>query len=230
MENINVYIGTAHILRDVSLSIDKGETVYILGRNGAGKTTTMRSILGLVDVSSGKIIFKGKDITKLPTHIRVKMGIGYAPEDRKIFPDLTVDENIRMASWLASIKDIGESVEIAYSVFPELEKMKRRKGLFLSGGEQKMLAIARALAVRPSLLLLDEPLEGLAPILCERLIKRIFEIREMGVSMLVAESNLSLIPEFADKLYVIERGEIIYAGDPKKVYQDEKVMKIIRGY
>ncbi|MEM2169753.1 MAG: ABC transporter ATP-binding protein [Candidatus Bathyarchaeia archaeon] len=230
VKNINAYIGTAHILRNVSLTVEEGGVTLILGRNGAGKTTIMRSVLGLTDVRSGEILFKGKDLRELPTHLRIKAGIGYSPQDRRIFPDLTVEENIKMASWLRGVKDVEDVMKIVYSIFPELERMKGRKGLFLSGGEQKMLAIARALASKPSLLLLDEPFEGLAPVLCKRLLEKVLEIRRMGVAMLIAESNISLIPEFTEKLYVLERGEIVYIGGPKELYENENVMKIIRGY
>lgn len=228
LEDINTYIGTAHIIRNLSLNVGSEEITYIVGRNGAGKTTTIKNILGIIPIASGNIFFKGQEITALPTHVRVKMGIGYAPEDRRIYPDLSVDENIRVASWLSGSGE--EGVEIAYSIFPELKRMKKRKGLHLSGGEQKMLAIARALATKPSLLILDEPLEGLAPVLVERLLKSIREIEKMGVSMLVAESNLSLVPDFTDNVYVIERGEVMFSGTLDEIYKNIEVMKVIRGF
>lgn len=229
VEKLNVHFGMSQVLRDVSLTVNEGETIYLVGRNGAGKTTTLRSILGFVTPTSGKIIFKGDEITNLPPHERAKMGIGYAPEDRRIFPDLTIDENIKIAAWFSK-GDREENIKFAYSFFPELKKMKNRLGMLTSGGEQKMIAVARALTLRANLLLLDEPLEGLAPALVERLVQKLNEIKSMGVSMLVAESNLSLVPEFAERLYVIERGEIIYEGEPKEVYESEEVMKIIRGF
>ncbi len=228
VRDIHVDIDRIPILRGVSLDVDKGETVVLLGRNGAGKTTTMRSIMGILPKRKGKIVFDGVDITRMRAHQVAKLGIGYAPEDRKIFPDLTVEENIEIA-----IRNPGEREEIfreVYTIFPKLKELSKRKGGFLSGGEQKMLAIARALATRPKLLLLDEPFEGLAPVIVRRFYEAINKIKETGLPILVADSNIVHARSIADRVYVIERGEILFHGDAKEILESDKVMKVLRGY
>lgn len=228
--NIDSYIDSTRILRNVSLSVDKGETVVLIGRNGAGKTSTIKSIMGMMNVKSGKIFFNGEDITNKPPYYIAKKGIGYCPEDRRIFPDLTTSENIQIGMQMLSEDERKKTIEDILTIFPELKKLMNRKGSQLSGGEQKMLSIARALAMKPSLLLLDEPLEGLAPVVVKRLSEAMQRIKELGVSMLIAESNISKAISIADKAYVIERGEIIYEGPPFKIYEDERVMKVLAGY
>lgn len=228
VRDIYVDIDRIPILRGVSLDVDKGETVVLLGRNGAGKTTTMRSIMGILPKRKGKIVFDGVDITRMRAHQVAKLGMGYAPEDRKIFPDLTVEENIEIA-----IRNPGERDEIfreVYTIFPKLKELSKRKGGFLSGGEQKMLAIARALATRPKLLLLDEPFEGLAPVIVRRFYEAINKIKETGLPILVADSNIVHARSIADRVYVIERGEILFHGDAKEILESDKVMKVLRGY
>ncbi len=228
VRDIHVDIDRIPILRGVSLDVDKGETVVLLGRNGAGKTTTMRSIMGILPKRKGKIVFDGVDITRMRAHQVAKLGMGYAPEDRKIFPDLTVEENIEIA-----IRNPGEREEIfreVYTIFPKLKELSKRKGGFLSGGEQKMLAIARALATRPKLLLLDEPFEGLAPVIVRRFYEAINKIKETGLPILVADSNIVHARSIADRVYVIERGEILFHGDAKEILESDKVMKVLRGY
>ena len=228
VKDVHVELDGVPILRGVCLDVDKGETVILLGRNGAGKTTTMRSIMRIVPIKSGKIIFEEKDITRLKTHDVARIGIGYAPEDRKIFTDLTVEENIEIA-----IKDLNKKKEIfdeIYSIFPELKKLAGRRGGYLSGGEQKMLAIARALALRPKLLLLDEPLEGLAPVVVKRFYESIQKIKEKGISIFMAESNIAHVPKLADRVFVIERGEIIFEGTSDEMSRNEKVLRVLRGY
>jgi branched-chain amino acid transport system ATP-binding protein len=230
LENVTVLIGGVYAVRNVSLNVNEGETACIVGRNGAGKTTLIKSILGLIPIASGKIVFRGRDVTKLPVPERIKLGMGYSPEDRKIFSSLTVDQNIRIASWFSTAEDKEKIVESVYSIFPELKEIKSRRGVATSGGQQKMLAIARALALQPSLLLLDEPLEGIAPALRGRLMESLNEIKKRGSSQIIAESNLFTIPKFTDKVYVMERGEIIYEGSLDEVYKNQDVMKVIRGF
>jgi branched-chain amino acid transport system ATP-binding protein len=207
-----------------------------VGRNGAGKTTTIESIMGLLPVRSGEVRLKGEDISALPTHLRARMGIGYAPEDCGIFQDLTVAENLLVSQWLAgaSSRDQDPATqeragERIYSVFPEVRELTRRRGLHLSGGQKKMVAIARAMALAPSLLLLDEAFEGLAPVVVARFREAVIKIKEMGISLLIAESNLASASRIADRLYAIDRGEIIFHGDPQEALQNEEVMKTIRG-
>ena len=236
LDHINTYRGPAHILRGVSLAVRDAEAVCLVGRNGAGKTTTIESIMGLLPLRSGKITFGGRDITRLPTHRRARLGIGYAPEDAGIFPDLTVAENFQISHWLArpprnnrSTSRADDSDEKIFAVFPEVREFTQRRGLHLSGGQKKMVAIARAMTLSPSILLLDEPFEGLAPVVVDRFIDAVTKIKAMGVSLLIAESNLHTARRVADRLYAIDRGEIIFEGDPRKVFENEEVMKTIRG-
>lgn len=229
---INVNIGPVQVLRNLTINIEKGETISLVGRNGAGKTSTIKSIIGLYQVKSGKIIFDGQEITTVPPHVRAtELGIGYSPEDSRVFPDLTVEENIKLGIWLSRrIKDEKEIEEIIFSIFPEIKKLWKRRGLYCSGGEKKMVSIARALALKPKLLLLDEAFEGLAPIVVDRFIKAVNQIKEMGIAILVAESNVNNAARVGERLYAIDRGEIIYEGEPQKIFQDQTLLNIIRGY
>ncbi|MEM3602837.1 MAG: ABC transporter ATP-binding protein [Candidatus Bathyarchaeia archaeon] len=230
VNGLNVFIGGSHIIRDLTFKVEKGQSVCLLGRNGAGKTTTIKGILGLLPVKSGKIIFNNEEITDVPAEKRAKLGIGYAPEDRKIYPDFSVEENIELGLRLLPENERLKVKEEIFELFPELKPLRHNKGLYLSGGEQKMLAIGRALALSPKLLVLDEPLEGLAPIIVLRLAKAINEIQNKGVSLLIAESNLSNALKIANYFYVIERGEIIFEGSPQKISENAKVTKIIKGF
>lgn len=237
LEGVNTYRGAAHILRGVSLTVRDAEVVCLVGRNGAGKTTAIDSIMGLLPVKSGEITFQGQNVTKLAAHERARLGIGYAPEDCGIFPELTVVENLRISEWLAGKSRRGRDQVVSpedtdgkvFDLFPELRALTPRRGLYLSGGEKKMLAIARAMALGPSILLLDEAFEGLAPVVVGRFSDAVKRIKEMGISLLIAESNLMTASKVADRLYAIDRGEIIFQGDPKAVFENEDVMKTIRG-
>ncbi|OGC01520.1 MAG: hypothetical protein A3G35_11315 [candidate division NC10 bacterium RIFCSPLOWO2_12_FULL_66_18] len=236
LDHINTYRGPAHILMGVSLLVRDAEAVCLVGRNGAGKTTTIESIMGLLPLRSGKITFGGRDITRLPTHERARLGIGYAPEDAGIFPDLTVAENFQISHWLARAprnarpqSPADDMDERIFAVFPEVREFTQRRGLHLSGGQKKMVAIARAMTLSPSILLLDEPFEGLAPVVVNRFIDAVTKIKAMGISLLIAESNLHTARRVADRLYAIDRGEIIFEGDPRKAFENEEVMKTIRG-
>ena len=231
---IDTYRGPAHILHGVSLSVNAGEVVCLVGRNGAGKTTTMESIMGLLSVRSGTIAFHGDDITGLPTHERARLGIGYAPEDCGIFPELTVSENLMISRWLsqAAVRNRGADGDVddrIDAVFPEVRELMGREGLHLSGGQKKIVAIARAIALSPTLLLLDEAFEGLAPVVVGRFMEAVNKIKQMGVSILIAESNLAIASRVADRMYAIDRGEIIFHGDPQEALDDEEVMKALRG-
>ncbi len=236
LHHVNTYRGTAHILRGISLTVKDGEAVCLVGRNGAGKTTTIESIMGLLSVRSGKVVFQGRDITPLPAHERARLGIGYAPEDSGIFPDLTVAENFQISHWLSrataerrspsSDEDADEKI---FAVFPEIRDFTGRRGQYLSGGQKKMVAIARAMALAPAILLLDEPFEGLAPVVVNRFLDAVKKIKGMGISLLIAESNLMTASRVADRLYAIDRGEIIFQGEPRSAVENEDVMKTIRG-
>ena len=236
LERIDTFRGPAQILRSVSLAVGDGEAVCLVGRNGAGKTTTIDSIMGLLPVRAGKIAFRGRDITRLPAHERALLGIGYSPEDAGIFPDLTVEENFQITSWLARPGDAaggparaGATYERVFALFPEVREFLTRRGLHLSGGQKKMVAISRAMTLGPSVLLLDEPFEGLAPVVVTRFIEAVTAIKALGVSVLIAESNLVNATRVADRLYAIDRGEIVFRGRPQDVFQNEDVMKTIRG-
>lgn len=234
LHEVNTFRGPAHVLRKVSVSVNSGETVCLVGRNGAGKTTTMDSIMGLLPVRSGTVTYRRREITALGPHVRARLGIGYAPDDCGIFPELTVAEHLRIGHWLAGaakgngLPDDGAGDGI-YELFPELRRLLRRKGLHLSGGEKKMVAIARSMALRPSVLLLDEAFEGLAPVVVNRFAEAVRKIKGMGISLLIAESNVMSAAKVADRLYVIDRGEIVFQGTPAEVFKHEGVMQTIRG-
>ena len=234
VKDINTYRGPAHILRGVSISVDTDEVVALVGRNGAGRTTIIESITGLLPIRSGQIRFRDEEITSLPPHRRARRGIGYAPEDSGIFPELTVAENLMISRWLAQNKQRGAEVDgdtetRVFTVFPEVRQLVGRQGLNLSGGQKKMVAIARAMALAPYLLILDEAFEGLAPAVVKRFREAVMTIKAMGVSLLIAESNLVSAAAIADRLYVVDRGEIVFHGMPQQALADEDVMRTLRG-
>jgi branched-chain amino acid transport system ATP-binding protein len=235
VDRIETYRGRVQVLRGVSLRVGSGESVALVGRNGAGKTTTIETIMGLLPARAGEVSFKGSVITRLPAYQRALMGIGYAPEDAGIFPDLSVAENFRICEWLARPKGSSEEgggadvEERIFGVFPEVKAFMDRRGLHLSGGQKKMVAVARAMALSPSVLLLDEPFEGLAPLVVTRFIEAVKKIKAMGISLLIAESNLMTAIRIADRLYAIDRGEIIFQGTPEDARADQNVMHTLRG-
>ena len=229
LDTITTYRGSAQILRGISLVVNEDEVVCLVGRNGAGRTTIIESILGLLPVRSGTIRFRDADITRLPPHKRAKCGIGYAPEDTGVFPELTVAENLMISRWLSETAEGDETDERVFAVFPEVKLLGPRQGLNLSGGQKKMVAIARALALSPYLLILDEAFEGLAPAVVKRFRDAVTMIKGMGISILIAESNLASAAAIADRLYVVERGEIIFAGAPADAVADDTVMRTLRG-
>ena len=229
LDSVTTYRGPAQILRGISLAVDNDEVVCLVGRNGAGRTTIIESILGLLPVRSGTIRFRDADITRLPPHKRAKCGIGYAPEDTGVFPELTVAENLMISRWLSETAEGDETDERVFAVFPEVKLLGPRQGLNLSGGQKKMVAIARALALSPYLLILDEAFEGLAPAVVKRFRDAVTMIKGMGISILIAESNLASAAAIADRLYVVERGEIIFAGAPADAVADDTVMRTLRG-
>jgi len=227
---MNTFRGPAHVLRGVSLKVNAAEVVCLVGRNGAGKTTTLESALGLLATRSGTVAFRGRDITRLPAYARATLGIGFAPEDCGIFPDLTVAENLEIGRWLAAGgTDASEVDERIRSLFPEVQTLTARRGLNLSGGQKKMVAIARAMALAPAILLLDEPFEGLAPVVVTRFIDAARRIKAMGISLLIAESNVTNAARVADRLYAIDRGEILFEGHPRDALGNEEVMRTLRG-
>ena len=230
VEDIDVFIQASHILRRVSLTVGEREVVCLVGRNGAGKTTTLRTIMGYLRPRAGRVTFRGHEIQGRPTHEIAQLGIGWAPEDSGIFPDLTVAENVEISTWTRpGGRPAAERIDLAYRVFPVLRKYASRKGPAMSGGERKMLSIARALALDPEMLVLDEPFEGLSPAIIPAVSRGLAEITQRGHAILLAESNIHHVPEFTTRLYVIERGEIIFAGPPDAVRGDAGTMRIIAG-
>ena len=212
VESLNSYYGPAHILFDIALDVDAGEVVALLGRNGAGKSTTFRSIVGLVAQRSGRILFEGKDVSDQPTHAIVRGGLGYVPEERRIFTDLTVEENLEVGRQPIRPNAPHWTREKLFELFPNLAELRGRQGGRMSGGEQQMLTIARTLMGNPSLVLLDEPSEGLAPKIVEQMVDAIRTMKQAGVSIVVSEQNLHFARLISDRAYIIERGRICFAG------------------
>jgi branched-chain amino acid transport system ATP-binding protein len=230
VRGVDIRVGPHLLLSDLSFHISPGDRIGLVGRNGAGKTTLLRTIMGYLRPSAGSISFKGAGIQGRPTHEVAREGIGFAPEDSGIFADLTVAENIEISTWTRTTgRSAAARIEAAYAVFPALRAYAARKGPEMSGGERKMLSIARALALDPELLLLDEPFEGLSPAIIPAVADGIASITRLGHGILIAESNIHHVPEFAARLYVIERGEIIFAGRPENVHRDAAVLRVIGG-
>ncbi len=213
LKSISVEIQNSPILRKISIDIKAGELVCLVGPNGAGKTTTLNSIMGYLKPNAGDILLEGKTILGKRTFDIARLGIGFAPEESEVFGDLTVAENIEMSTWTIKTKLPNEErIAMAYRIFPKLVGYRERGGNHLSGGERKMLSIARALTLDPKLLILDEPFEGLSPAIIPLINDGLSSIREAGRAILMAESNAFHIPNYADRVYVIERGEIIFSG------------------
>lgn len=217
------YYGLSHVLFDVSLEVREGEAVFLVGRNGAGKSTTLKSVVGLVCPRRGSVRYRGRELRGLPPHLVARLGLGYVPDDRRIFPDLTVEENLEVASRPGAS---GEwTLEAVFQLFPVLREKRRHRGSHLSGGEQKMLAIARALVGNPQLLLLDEPMEGLAPLLVRVLEERIRQLKSRGLTVLLAEQNVPAALRLADRGYVIDDGRIRFEGTVQELQANQEVRR-----
>ncbi len=225
VDDIDTFYGQSHVLQHVSLSIEEGEVVCLLGRNGVGKTTTLRSVMGLTPARTGRILLNGIDIVGEPPFRIARMGIGYVPDDRRIFQDLTLYENLELARRLSRKGKVRWDIEKVDALFPVFVNLKERKGSQLSGGEQKMLSIGRALMKNPVLLLLDEPSEGLAPLIVKNLVEVISRIRSEGVTILLADQNLKFCRITADRGYILEKGMIQYQGLMKEIWQNEEIVK-----
>ncbi|HEY4985025.1 MAG TPA: ABC transporter ATP-binding protein [Bradyrhizobium sp.] len=217
VEGLNSHYGPAHILFDIDLAVDAGEVVALLGRNGAGKSTTFRSIIGLVEQRSGRITFEGRDVSNKPTYDIVREGLGYVPEERRIFTDLTVDENLEVGRQPKRPNAAYWTPDKLFALFPNLAEMRNRPGGRMSGGEQQMLTIARTLMGNPSLVLLDEPSEGLSPKIVEQMVQAILAMKQEGVSILVSEQNLHFARLISDRAYIIERGRICFGGTMREL-------------
>ncbi len=221
---LHTYYGASHILFDVSLHVERGEVVCLLGRNGAGKTTTLKSIMGATPPQRGHVRFKGEEVAGRPPYRLARQGIGYVPDDRRIFGDLTVAENLEIAARNPAGSGRWDQARV-YELFPALGERAARKGGHLSGGEQKMLAIARALMGNPNLLLLDEPMEGLAPLLVRALEERILTLKATGLTVLLAEQNVGAALRLSDRGYVIDDGRIRYEGSVKNLQENDDVRR-----
>src|ERR1700750_2497970 len=212
VEKLNSHYGPAHILFDIALEVGEGGVVALLGRNGAGKSTTFRSIVGLVQNRSGQIVFEGKDVSAEPTHAIVRGGLGYVPEERRIFTDLTVEENLEVGKQPQRANAPLWTREKLFALFPNLAEMRDRPGGRMSGGEQQMLTIARTLMGNPSLVLLDEPSEGLSPKIVEQMVGAILAMKQQGVSIVVSEQNFHFAKLICDRAYIVERGRVCFSG------------------
>ena len=208
LSDISVSIKRTNILQNINLHVPEGSVVGLIGRNGAGKTTLMRTVMGFLRVDKGKIRFQDQSLTKLTAHSRARMGIGYMPEDRKLIPTLTVEENILLSFWATKNDALPERLPRVYSLIPEVTEFSSRKAMDLSGGQQKLVALARALFCGTKLLMLDEPFEGVAPALAQRLAEVVAALKEQGQSVLLSESDQVHSAELLDRLYVIERGAV----------------------
>jgi branched-chain amino acid transport system ATP-binding protein len=211
VHDIHAAYGSSRVLFGISLTVARGECVCLLGRNGVGKTTTMRAIMGLTPPSSGRIVFDGTDITGLPPHRIARLGLGFVPENRRIFAELTVWENLDVAA-RATGRSGHWTVEAVYGLFPKLSELANRQGGFLSGGEQQMLTIGRTLMGNPDLLLLDEPSEGLAPLVVESMLEQVSRLKREGLTILLAEQGVDFSLAIADRVYVLEKGAVRFAG------------------
>jgi branched-chain amino acid transport system ATP-binding protein len=223
VRDIHTYIGESYILQGVSMEIPKGKVVALLGRNGMGKTTLIYSIIGFRPVRTGGILLEGKEISHLPAHRIVRLGIGLVPQGRRIFSSLTVNENLEVPYKCPSRSEKDFNVEKVFQIFPILKERKSQRGGRLSGGEQQMLATGRGLISRPKLLLMDEPSEGLAPLLVRDLGEIIRSFKEQGLTILLVEQKLSFALEVADEVYVMSKGKIVYHSTPDELWQNEEV-------
>ncbi len=223
LRDIHTAYGDARVLFGISLEIARGECVCLLGRNGVGKTTTIRSIMGLTPPREGAVYWKGKSITGFPPHRVARLGLGFVPEDRRIFPELTTWENLDVARRVSG-RSGAWSIESIYELFPKLREVRERRGGFLSGGEQQMLTIARTLMLNPELLLLDEPSEGLAPLVVDQLLERVGELKRQGITILLAEQGVGFSLALADRVYVLEKGAIRFSG-PAAALRDDAALR-----
>ncbi len=217
---LRVSYGKIVALRGVDVRVGKGESVSVVGRNGAGKTTLLKTIIGLVKPLEGSVVFEGRDITGLPPWDRARMGIGYVPEGRRVFPYLTVEENLVVAGYSLDPNVLRDRIEYVYNLFPRLRERRSQLAFTLSGGEAQMLSIARGLIMRPKLLLMDEPSQGLAPIIVEEVFKTIAKLLEEGYSLLLVEQNVAKALEVSQRVYVLEQGRVVYQASSQEALGD----------
>lgn len=229
LENVNLYYGAIHALKDISLEVKKGEIVTLIGANGAGKTSTLRAISALEPIKSGNILYKGSSLNKVSAHKIVSLGLSHVPEGRKIFANLTVKENLELGAYLRKDKEVQKDMDMIYSKFPRLKEREKQLAGTLSGGEQQMLAIGRALMNRPEMLILDEPSMGLAPIIVKEIFDTIVEINKTGTTILLVEQNANMALAIADRAYVLETGKIVTSGLAKDLLNDDSIRSAYLG-
>ena len=230
VNDLHVYYGVIHALRGISFKVDRGEVIALIGANGAGKTTTLQTITGLLPAKQGSVIFEGKDITKIPAHKIVKMGIAHVPEGRRVFSQLSVYDNLKLVAFTRNDKtEIEESLNMVYQRFPRLMERKDQRAGTLSGGEQQMLAMGRALMSKPRLIVMDEPSMGLSPIFVNEIFDIIKVVSESGTTVLLVEQNANKALSIADRAYVMETGEITMEGAAEDLLHDEAVQKAYLG-
>ena len=228
--DVHTYYGEAHILQGVSIGVKQGEVVTLIGRNGAGKTTTLRSIMGIAPPRRGQVRLRGRDVTRLPTHAIVREGIAWVPEERRVIPNLTVLENLRLGMLAAGSGGDGERrLEEVFEYFPRLRERIHHRGQLLSGGEQQMVAIARGLVARPALMLVDEPTEGLAPMLVQSLTRILGEINRRGTAILLVEQTLDVALTLSHRLYVMDQGRIQFEGTPEALRAEPTIQQRFLG-
>lgn len=230
VNDLQVYYGVIQALKGISFEVNEGEVIALIGANGAGKTTILHTITGLIEAKAGTVEFEGKDITKMPGHKIVTLGMAHVPEGRRVFADLTVYENLKMGAYTRTDKnEIAQSLEMVYKRFPRLKERKNQLAGTLSGGEQQMLAMGRALMSKPKIILMDEPSMGLSPIFVNEIFDIIREVSEAGTTVLLVEQNAKKALSIADRAYVLETGNIVLEGDAKELMNDESVKKAYLG-
>ena len=229
VSDIHAHYGSIEALKGISLTVDEGEVVTLIGSNGAGKSTTLRSISGLTPASSGTITFAGEDITRVPAHEIVNYGIALSPEGRHCFPRMTVRENLELGAHRRRGPEIAEDYERIYELFPVLKEREKQKAGTMSGGEQQMLAIGRALMAKPKLLMLDEPSQGLAPLIVQEVFKIVVQARAEGTSVLLVEQNVRAAVAIADRAYVLDDGQVVYSGPAAEFAKDEERVRALAG-
>lgn len=234
VHDLRAWYGRAQALFDVDLEVKRGEVVALMGRNGAGKSTTMKSIMGMMDKREGSVTFLGKEIIDQPSHVIARAGLGFVPEDRRIFTDLTVLQNLEVGRQAARTWPDGTAVpswtqEKLFALFPNLGEMPQRLGGRMSGGEQQMLTVARTLMGNPYLVLLDEPSEGVAPVIVEQMAKMILTLKQQGVSILLSEQNLFFAEMVSDRVYVLDKGQVCFSGTMRELSEDEQSRRALLG-
>jgi branched-chain amino acid transport system ATP-binding protein len=224
LENLNAWYGSSHVLQDIGLEVGKGEIVCLIGRNGAGKTTTLKSIIGLMSKTKGAVVFKGQDVLRLPAHVRYRLGLAYVPEERRIVQGLTVRENLRLGL-VASPDRKEEAKRIARiaEIFPRLAERLGQEAVTMSGGEQQMLAIARAMLSRPDLVMLDEPSEGIMPVLVDEMFELFAKMKAEGTTILLVEQNVELALGIADRAYVLDQGSVVHQAKATELLADDEI-------